>query len=198
MLLSPTDPNPPDIDVVMSVGLLGGTQILWPRGETSLLLPQVAAGEITEFVCCRLAISDSSVCWLQRAPITPSPGEERDRQALARYLDPRTFLLWIRSLLTGDSCGDGGGNWDDDGNSHQQHKMTKIGPIWWAPTIEEVLQAWSRDPASLAIIDKKVRQYLKLYEEQKDIELTPEERVVVADFHGTWHILRSSLVMGAK
>ena len=198
MLLSPTDPNPPDIDVVMSVGLLGGTQILWPRGEASLLLPQVAAGEITEFVCCRLAISDSSVCWLQRAPITPSPGEERDRQALARYLDPRTFLLWIRSLLTGDSCGDGGGNWDDDGNSHQQNKMTKIGPIWWAPTIEEVLQAWSRDPASLAIIDKKVRQYLKLYEEQKDIELTPEERVVVADFHGTWHILRSSLVTGAK
>jgi hypothetical protein len=106
--------------------------------------------------------------------------------------------LWIRSLLTGDACGDGGGNWDDDADSPQRRKEPKVGPTWWAPTIEEVLRAWSRDPSSLVLIDKKVRQYLKLYEEQKDIELTPEERIVVADFHSTWHILRRSLVTEEK
>lgn len=198
VLLSSADPNPPDLDVVMSVGLLGATQVPWPRGAESVQLPRVAAGEITELIRCRLAIGDASVSWLQRAPIDPPPGEERDRQALARYLDPRTFLLWIRSLLTGDACGDGGGNWDDDADSPQRRKEPKVGPTWWAPTIEEVLRAWSRDPSSLVLIDKKVRQYLKLYEEQKDIELTPEERIVVADFHSTWHILRRSLVTEEK
>ena len=198
VLLSTADPNPPDHDVALSVGLLGSTQFLWPRGGISVQLPRVAAGEITELICCRLAIADSSVSWLQRAPIDPPPGEERDRQALARYLDPRTFLLWIRSLLTGDACGDGGGNWDDDADSTQRRKVPKGGPTWWAPTIEEVLRAWSRDRSSLVRIDKKVRQYLKLYEEQKDIELTPEERIVVADFHGTWHILRRSLITEEK
>lgn len=198
VLLSPTDPNPPDPDVALSVGLLGGTLTPWPRGAATLQLPRVTAGEITELVCCRLAIGESSVAWLQRAPIDPPPGEERDRQALARYLDPRTFLLWIRSLLTGDACGDGGGNWDDDSESPQRRKVPKAGPTWWAPTIEEVLRAWSRDPSSLVLIDKRVRQYLKLYEEQKDIELTPEERTVVADFHSTWHILRRSLVTEEK
>jgi len=198
VLLSTADPNPPDHDVALSVGLLGSTQLLWPRGATSVQLPRVAAGEITELICCRLAIADSSVSWLQRAPIDPPPGEERDRQALARYLDPRTFLLWIRSLLTGDACGDGGGNWDDDADLSRRRKVPKVGPTWWAPTIEEVLRAWSRDPSSLVLIDKKVRQYLNLYEDQKDIELTPEERNVVADFHSTWHILRRSLVTGEK
>jgi len=198
VLLSTADPNPPDLDVVLSVGLLGATQAPWPRGAASVQLPRVAAGEMTELICCRLAISDASISWLQRAPIDPPPGDERDRQALARYLDPRTFLLWIRSLLTGDVCGDGGGNWDDDADSPQRRKVPKVDPTWWAPTIEEVLRAWSRDPSSLAVIDKKVRQYLRLYEEQKDIELTPEERIVVTDFHSTWLILRRSLVTEEK
>ncbi len=198
VLLSPTDPNPPDIDAAFSVGLLGGSLLPWPRGTTSVQLPRVAAGEITELLCCRLAIGESSVSWLQRAPIDPPPGEERDRQALARYLDPRTFLLWSRSLLTGDACGDGGGNWIENADSPQRRKVSKVGPSWWAPTNEEVLRAWGRDPASLVLIDKKVRQYLKLYEEQTGIELTPEERIVVADFHSTWHILRRSLITEEK
>ena len=199
VLSSPADPNPPDLAITLSVGLLGGAQLPWHRDATTVQLPRVDVSEITELVCCSLAIGESSVSWLQRAPIDPPPGEDRDRQALARYLDPRTFLLWIRSLLTGDACGDGGGNWDDDANTpRHRHKVQKVGPTWWAPTIEEVLRAWSRDPSSLVLIDKKVRQYMKLYEEQKDIELTQEERIAVADFHSTWQILRRSLVAEKK
>lgn len=194
VLSSATDPSPPDFDVVLSVGLLGATQTPWPRDAVSVQLPRVTPGEVTELIHCRLAIGDASVSWLQRAPIDPPPGEERDRQALARYLDPRTFLLWIKSLITGGICSDGGGSWDDEADSPQRRKSSKVGPVWWAPTIEEVLRAWSRDPSSLVLVDRKVRQYLKLYDEQQDIELTPEERIVVDDFHGTWQILRRSLV----
>jgi len=195
-LMSAIDPNPPDVGIELSVGLLGAVQVPWPRGATTLPLPRVAHGDVTELVVCRLAIGEASVSWLQRAPIDPPPGEERDRQALARYLDPRTFLLWIRSLLTGEPCGDGGGDWDDQSDSPQSRKsLQKAGPSWWAPTIEEVLKSWSRDPSSLNLIDKKVRQYLKLYEQQTDSELTTEERKVVADFHATWQVVCRSLLM---
>lgn len=191
---SKTDPNPPDVSVELSVGLLSAVQVPWPRGTTSLALPHVVQGEVTELVMCRLAIGDASVSWLQRAPIDPQPGEERDRQALARYLDPRTFLLWIRSLLTGEPCGDGGGDWDDQTDSKSRGVLQKPGPTWWAPTIEEVLKSWSRDPSSLTLIDKKVRQYLKLYEQQTDSELTTDERKAVADFHATWQVVSRSLL----
>jgi hypothetical protein len=194
ILSNSTDPNPTDEGVELSVGLLGAAQITWPRGSVSLHLPRVAAGEVTELVRCRLAIGDASVSWLQRAPIDPPPGDERDRQALARYLDPRTFLLWIRSLLTGEPLGDGGGDWDDHPESHSQRIPPKAGPTWWAPTIEEVLKSWSRDPSSLGLINKKVRQYLKLYEQQTGSELAAEERKVVADFHATWQVVTRSLL----
>lgn len=193
-LVSTTDPHPPDGGVELFVGLLGAAQVPWPRGTTTVSLPPVVAGEITEFVMCHLAIGEAGVSWLQRAPIDPPPGEERDRQALARYLDPRTFLLWIRSLLTGEPIGDGGGNWDEQADSPSCKALQKSGPTWWAPTIEEVLKSWSRDPASLSLIDRKVRQYLKLYEQQTDSELTAEERQVVANFHATWQVVCRSLV----
>lgn len=194
-LESATDPNPPDNGIELSVGLLGAARVLWPKGVMTLLLPRVSEGDVTELVACRLAIGDASLSWLQRAPIDPTPGEERDRQALARYLDPRTFLLWIKSLLTGESCGDGGGDWDGQADSQSRRALQKTGPTWWAPTIEEVLKSWSRDPSSLALVDKRVRQYLKLYEQQADLELTTDERKTVADFHATWQVVCRSLLM---
>ena len=197
LLVSPNDPNPIDSEIHLSVGLLAGAQVNWPRGTKEIRLPSVSAGDVTELVCCRLTLAESSVSWLQRAPIDPPPGDERDRQAMARYLDPRTFLLWIRSLLTGDAAGDGSGDWDDDGKGHVRRKSPQAAPTWWAPTIEEVLKAWSRDPASLILIDKKVRHYLKLYKEQPDIEQTDEERSVVEEFHKTWQVLRRELVLEA-
>jgi len=198
LLSSGSDPNPTDPEVAMSVGLLGAACVPWPRGTTTIRLPPIAAGEITELVCCRLTLGESSVSWLQRAPLDPPPGDERDRQALARYLDPRTFLLWIRSLLTGEAAGDGSGDWDDDEKTSPQHNSSRAAPTWWAPTIEEVLKAWTREPTSLVLIDKKVRHYLKLYQEQIDSEQTPEERRVVEEFYKTWNVLRRELVPEAK
>lgn len=197
-LVSAIDPNPPDAGVELSVGLLGGAPVHWPRGTATLSLPRVTPGEVTELVVCRLAIGEVGVSWLQRAPIDPPPGEERDRQALARYLDPRAFLLWIRSLLTGEPVADGGGDWDDQAESRSRTTLQKAGPDWWAPTLEEVLKSWSRDPSSLTMIDKKVRQYLKIYGQQADSELTKEDRKVVADFHATWQVVCRSLLTGEQ
>jgi len=198
LLLNPNDPNPSDSDIQLSIGLLGAAQVPWPRGTKIVRLPGITASEVTELVRCRLTLGESSISWLQRAPIDPPPGDERDREARARYLDARTFLIWIRSLLSGDPAADESGDWDDEDNSHSRRQSPKGAPTWWAPTIEEVLKAWSRDPASLVLIDKKVRHYLKLYQEQTDIEQTVEERSVVDEFHKSWQVLRRELVLEAK
>jgi hypothetical protein len=198
LLASDTDPNPHDPAITLSIGLLGATLVPWPRSATTVRLPKVAPGEVTEFVCCRLTLGEISVSWLQRAPLDPPPGEERDRQALARYLDPRTFLLWIRSLLTGEASGEGSGDWDEEDKPKQPKKSPRAAPTWWAPTIEEVLKAWTREPDSLILIDKKVQHYLKLYQDQTDTVQTEEERKVVEIFHNTWNILRKVLVAEAK
>lgn len=200
-LSSAIDPSPLEPEVSLSVGLLGAAQVLWPRKANTVRLPPVTPSEVTEFVCCRLTLGDSSISWLQRAPTDPPPDDERDRRALARYLKPRTFLMWIRSLLTDESGGDGGGDWDRDDDRPPPRPVSTAAPNWWSPTIEEVLKAWSRDPASLALIDKKVRHYLKLYEQQSDVEQTAEEReeqTVVAEFQHVWQVLRQELVLEAK
>lgn len=197
ILEAQTDPNPVDPDVELAVGLLSGSCVVWPRGTTLVQLPRILAADITELVCCRLTLGESSICWLQRASLDPAPTDERDRQALARYLDPRTFLQWIRSLLTGESDGEGGGDWDGESSTPTRRKKFNAAPVWWAPTIEEVLRSWSRDPASLKLIDRKVRHFLKLYQEQPDSELSADDRAVVAEFHQTWQVLRRELVEGA-
>jgi hypothetical protein len=193
-LASSCSVHPDDTEVELNVGLLGCVRIPWPRDITQLQLPRVAPSEVTEFVVCHVCLRDRKVSWLQRAAIDPPPGDDRDRRALARYLDPRTFLLWIRSLLTGDPASDGGGDWDRDRRESEPQYRPFVGPTWWAPTIEEVLKAWSRNPESLQLVDRKVRYYLKLYEEQVDANRTDEEKHVVDEFHKTWQILRRELV----
>lgn len=198
VLSNPEDPNPTDTDIQLSVELLGNSHSpsTWLRGMTEIRLPNIAIGNITELVYCRLTLKNSSIAWLQRAPINPSPSEERDRQAIARYLDPRTFFLWIRSLLGISADWDGSGDWNEEKNIRSQHSQSRFSPTWWVPTIEEVLKAWNSDPSNLVLIDKKVRYYLELYQEQKDIELTEEERKIIEEFHKTWQILRRELVPG--
>lgn len=196
-LVAASDPNPADAEVELAVGLLSGSLVVWPREQTKIQLPLITAADITELVWCRLRLGESSVSWLQRAPIDPAPTDDRDRQALARYLDPRTFLQWIRSLLTGTSDGEGGGDWDGETKTPARRGKPEVVPTWWAPTMEEVLRSWSRDPSSLKLIDRKVRHFLKLYKEQADSELSAEDRAVVAEFHQTWQILRRELVEGS-
>lgn len=195
-LTNDVDPCPPDSEIAFEVGLLAAPCTVWPRGAASHILPPVAASDVTEMITCCLRLQGVCVSWLQRAPLDPPPDDERDRSALARYLDPRTFLSWIRSLLTGEQVDDAGGDWDQRTKRRVGNAAESAGPAWWAPTIEDVLKAWSHDPDALRLVDKQVTHYLALYREQKDLEQTPEERQVIAEFHKTWIVLRRELVRG--
>jgi hypothetical protein len=197
VLVTESAPHADDVDLELAVGLLGGALITWSRGQNSIVLPDVPLGELSQFIHCRLTIGDAFSEWLQHTPITPPLGEERDRRALARYLDPRTFLRWLRSLLTDDPFVDGGDDWD--GTDHQSAVAPgNRGPEWWAPTIEDALKAWNRDPNKLADVDLKVRHYLKLIEEEQRADLRDEDLLIIQDFRDTWSILRGELVVGRR
>lgn len=187
-------PHPDDSAIHLHVAGLTASWVEWPRDAISLKLAPVPAGEASELIACKLSLGETQMCWLQRAPMNPPPGEDRDRKALSRYLDPRTFLQWLRSLLAGTSPGDGGGDWDSDKPKRTHDGKPDVGPTWWSPTLEEVLKAWSRDPASLKEVDRKTRYYLKLYHEREADELSVEERKVIQEFEQMWAIVRLEMV----
>ena len=119
----------------MSVGLLGAVLCRGRDKRYRSGFRHIAAGEVTEFVCCPAvaALGDSSVPWLQRAPLDPPAGDERDRQALARYLDPRTFLLGFGLCSPATRPGDGSGDWDYDEKAGPPTKASREVPHVVAP-----------------------------------------------------------------
>lgn len=186
-------PHPDDVEIALTVGILGQPRAEWPRGKHTLELPPLIPAYQTELVSCELSLEDKTLSWIQHTPMDPPPTGERDRQALARYLDPRTFLLWVRSLLAGDALIDGGGDWNAP-SPRPNPEQHELGPDWWAPTLEEVLKAWARDPASVAEVDRKVSRYLDVMLKERRDEYTDEDRNILIDFQGSWNVLRSELV----
>ena len=79
---------------------------------------------------------------------------------MAEYLDVRTFLSWVRSLLDDFIAGDGGGDWNDSGKrTPSTQRRTDISG--WAPTLEQALKAWVRDRNQLQLADRAVARYFE-------------------------------------
>lgn len=192
VLNADADPNPESDDIRLEVASLSGPWFAWPRGDKQVSLTKVSLADVSELIACRLSLGDLQTTWLQRCPLDPHPGMQRDQQALARYLDPKTFFESVRGLLVGTTPGDGGGSWD--GTTKNAAYVRSQGPAWWSPTLEEVLKAWGRDPSCLLEVDRKVKYYLALYHGRDDSEITEDERVVVADFEQVWSVIRAELV----
>lgn len=186
-------PHPDHTEVELQVGLLVGTPVPWPRGQHLVQLPLASPDQETELIQVHLSVGDQKRAWLQRAPLDPPPDQTRDRRALSRYLDPRTFFLWIRSLLDAKDIGDGGGDWNAQPDRGRKW-TTAASPTWWAPTLEEILRAWSRDPASLQEADRKVERYLAFMQDYSDRQYAKEEEEILDEFKETWKVLRQTLM----
>lgn len=193
-LTATDDPNPINPLVTFSVGTLTSQSVVWPRGATSVSLPPVSTADVTEFLRCRLSLNEQSISWLMRAPCHPAPDAERDRQAISRYLDPKSFLAWIRSLLAEANSGDGGGEWDQSDNDPGSRNVKATGPTWWVPTLEEVLKAWIRDPRSLKSVDEKLSRYLAIVQNDSAHQLTQGDRHAIEQFHQTWLMLGKVMI----
>ncbi len=189
-LVAAEAPHPADPRIELRVGLFGSELKIWPRGVKRLILPRQTGIE-SELVRVQLRLDELRLNWLQRAPLTPPPDEDRDHRALAQHLDPRTFLMWIRSLLGGGDPGDGGGAWHEVGS--RRHGRDG-GAFWWAPTLEELLQSWSRRPESLQQVDRKVQQYLTYLQADAMPQSDAKEREIIAEFARTWETVRRVMV----
>jgi hypothetical protein len=193
-LIAVENPLPSNSQIQLSVRLLGQRHwVSWPRKAASVLLPPVSRGEQTEFIECRLVSADGQLSWVQLTPFDPQLDEDRDSQALSRFLDPRTFLLWIRSLLSGSVLSDGGGEWHEDKAKASANPRVD-GPLWDTPTLEEVLKAWSRDPAHFQEIDRKVQYYFRWIAEQTEVDHDVEYLKLLHEFRQVWSLIERELL----
>jgi hypothetical protein len=134
--------------------------------------------------------------WIQRVPLDPPPTEERDRQAIARYLDPKTFLAWIREVLNDFRLDDGGGAWNETnpvrpfGRRNPTHSAES-----WTPTLEEILKAWTKDPATLREADRKVQRYFDQYRKlSQTTEYGEDVARALKEFGEVWRVVRRELL----
>lgn len=182
--------------IQLEVAVFSGAWHIWPPDKSSMLVSGVRKRQRTNFLQLRLTRGDKMCAWLHVAPCEPPPDEERDRALIAEYLDPHTFLVWLRSVLADRPANAAGGDWDEDipsppvdGNG----KNRNIPALDLVPTIEEILKAWVRDSSAFASADEKVRSYLH------EIERHARENGAAADvemlegFRRTWDILAAEL-----
>ena len=65
----------------------------------------------------------------------------------------------------------------------------------WAPTLEDVLKSWTRNPCNLVDIDRKVRHYLEILQSLDEAERSAEERVALEEFWTAWQVLAGEFLL---
>jgi hypothetical protein len=174
---------------------MGAAWKLWPLDADCVSLATGREWENTDFVQVRVRLRDMACAWLQIAPCDPPPDEKRDHDLIAQYLDPRTFLSWLRSLLTDSAVEGAGGDWDS--GSHRSQDASSNGSrgldLGFMPTVEEILRAWARDSAAFRNADQKVKTYLSELERRAGETEAPADAELLRTFRETWETLAGEL-----
>jgi hypothetical protein len=190
-----TPPPLSDSTIEIQVAVLGGAWNAWPTNADRILLPGMRRWQRSDFVQVRVVRGERMCAWLQIAPCEPAPDEERDHALIAQYLDPRTFLWWLRSLLSDDPAHAAGGDWDAEPHtaataSVNDSRSTDIG---FMPTVEEILRSWARDSSAFVSADEKVKSYLKELERRADESGAVADVDLLRAFRQTWETLALEL-----
>jgi hypothetical protein len=192
VLVFAASPPPIEEKLRLEVALMNDSWNEWPTKTSSIAL-KGSFKHRSEFVQLRLSINEKMCRWLQTAPCDPPPDDERDRAVIARYIDPRMFLLWLRSILA-DEPKSGGGDWDGTDLVHESTiSGKKVDDLDMSPTIEEVLRAWARDPGAFKEADRRVSQYVSAFQERA-LELDDKAALKVLEaFQQMWNTVASEL-----
>jgi hypothetical protein len=194
-VVAPAPPPLADSTVRLEVAALGGIWNSWPHDKSRLLLEGVSRSQRTNFLQVRLSSGAKMSAWLQIAPCEPPPDEERDRALIAEYLDPATFLQWLRSLLAGEPAHAAGGDWDAEvampaGKGASDRSTPEVALI---PTVEEILRAWARDSSAFVSADEKVRAYLQELERRARKNGAFPDAEMLETFRRNWDTLAAEL-----
>jgi hypothetical protein len=193
------DYDPYDLAREMEIraGRLGGVLEVWPRASLRLPLPPTAPASITEFVVISLRLGEKECRWVQVAQIAGFNAEDRDKTLMAQYLDLRTFLSWVRSLLEDSIAGEGGGDWNEDRNRRTSTQKRNDADLW-APTLEQALKSWVRDPEQLQRADRALARYFDTIRAAQEHTLSAEEVKAVGAVRKVWPVIRRELVLGRR
>jgi hypothetical protein len=183
-----------DHEIELEVAVLGGPWSTWQRKSDRVLFSGMRPWHRSDFVQVRIWRGDKTCSWLQVAPCEPPVDDERDRAVIAQYLDPYTFLLWLRSMLADEPAAAGGGDWDGEVSPLRRININASLPDdGIGPSVEEILRSWSRDPSSFAAADDKVRAYLGELERRADESGATADSALLKAFRRTWNTLASEL-----
>lgn len=191
----PTPPPLRDSAIQLEAATLGGSWICWPRNTERLALPLSNDLQRSDFVQLRITRGNRVCSWIQAAPCDPPPDEARDRTLIGQYLDARTFLLWLRSLLAEQPAEAGGGDWDVErsGSGMFPGKGQNTIDLGFIPTLEEILRSWARGNAAFKAADDKVAAYLTELERRAADQGAAADSELLQRFRRTWTELASEL-----
>ena len=166
LLMANSDLHPHDSAVELRVRLLTHTDMkIWPRGQDRMVLAQTRLPDRTAFVCVNLRHIDGATAeWVQCCIVDPPLGADRDTAAIGEYLGASNLLAWWRSLLR-DGVYDTEEelSWELD-PTRRQDKEAKISVSSDAITLEDMLRAWTRDPATFLSDGERIAGFLQRLE----------------------------------
>ena len=138
--------------------------------------------------------------WVQLAPFDPPLDDTRNRAAIAQYLTPQIFLLWLRSLLAQEPPRAAGGDWDSDesGNTNSSSAGRLALAEGDLPTVEEILRAWARDPQNFVEADRKMGAYVRELEQRARETGQSTDAALLLELQETWTTLAAELLPKAK
>lgn len=184
-------PHPSDPDIQLEAGLITTDVTLWPTGQTALDLGLVEEADRTELVQLRLTLEGAACEWIVRATATPPFGEARDRAAFMRSMGVREFLLWVADSLRGAAVATDEPDWTTESSSSDFHSDA----VSWAdglPTQEEILSAWTRDPALFETVRRRIRTFLPALLDHTRVS-DPEGHKRLQSFDALWTTLEQAL-----
>jgi hypothetical protein len=189
---------PPPItnpDIAVDVAAMGGAWKQWPPEDDRVSVATLREWERTDFVQIRVRLGDIVCAWLQVAPCDPPPDEKRDHGLIAQYLDPHTFLWWLRSLLADCPVDAAGGDWDSDGTPSPDASTngSHAADLGSMPTVEEILRAWAKDSSAFRNADQKVKTYLSELERRAAENEAQSDVELLRTFRKTWDTLAGEL-----
>jgi hypothetical protein len=194
-LVAPSSPPISDRQISVEVAVMGGAWKMWPPYADRVLLARVKEWERTDFVQVRVKLGDMVCAWVQVAPCDPPPDDERDTGLISQYLNPQSFMLWMRSMLTDATSDNGGGDWDADDDPPKGKSARRLRALDASamPTVEEILRAWARDAKAFRDADEKVRTYLSELERRAAENDAESDATLLRTFRKTWETLAGGL-----
>jgi hypothetical protein len=177
------------------VGPLAKGWVEWRNQETSLAISGSQASQQSDLIQVRLVLNERMCGWVQVAPFVPPIQFERDRSVIAEFLDPESFMLWLRSVLHDRAAAPVDEEWDSE-RSGRSRSHTNSGAIMdpgLIPTVEEILGAWARDGTAFSDANDKVKQYLEDLEKRANETGRVQQANLLSKFRGMWATLAKEL-----